>query len=233
VSARHFEAGAASPTSDVQFSIDGRLSADGTFDVFKDFPARNGHEVKLIRRRMTFDGHLLTFTTHTAAEQNAYGLEYALGQRLFDFQIVPALGALHGWIVDPFGLPGFASHEYATAAAGGRMTLELPSRSGKHADRRIVVNTSAYPVPVIEESMVFDLLGSPRVRETFGAFREVAPGVWRPFWSRRELLLQGVEQSPRVVTEIELSEARELSAAECTALSAPRLEEELPWNVWF
>jgi hypothetical protein len=235
VQVKDFEPGAEHPRSTVDLEIEGRLAADGTFDVVRTSVARNGADERILHRREVFDGVLLIRATQGAEEANAYTLDYARRIELWRMQVLPTLRPLHRWLVNPFEIPGFATHTYRREAAEGLVFVRKIAQGSRasYVDQVFTVDAASAPVPHVLSTAILDEQGDAIESSTFSNPRAFGPGFWRPAEVQHTLFLDAQPLGRRVELRYWIDEAHPLTAEEAAAIHTAPYPENVDWSVWF
>ncbi len=237
---RHYEAGSLEARHVSALLYDGRIAASGTFDLVRT-SILYGEETLLGRERQLFDGIFLAFATLGAPEGRVLGPRHQEESPVWSVEILPYLQPLHRWLENPFDLSRFASHRYSVApqgAGGERILLEKSVQAGPRAyvDRRLLLerpSRSGGAGPrCVRESWILDASGEVREKSSFGDFREVAPGVWRPFRIEHTVFLGVRPRGARIEWRFRIDSAMPLTREQAEQIPHATLDGPDAWLVW-
>ncbi len=211
--------------------LQGRLFADGRFDLTETVLAAKDGVVDPLSRRLICDGSAVALLSNQAED----GLAWSVGSAALD-EVLPTLTLsvwpLYRWLVDPFDIPTFEDLDYAVSTdAATSVTavtrLHDPSQGAAAKVYQLDDNGAvSHPASI----SVLDPSGLLRRQVVFGDHKTVADGVWRPFSVERQEFLSPGSQAGDVVVSVRIIRTRVLGGTE--------FEVDLPsdpnqrWLIW-
>jgi len=208
--------------------LEGRVLADGRFDVRATTPVEVEGEPGVLQERWVFDGRQLLADVADQEVANAYSTTFFRFDRAFDTTCWGLLG-VYDWLTDPLEFP-----LYETVAFE-----EVETEPGRVLARR----TLGDPAPFVSSDYLYDTTGKvahPLRRRLFDPFGRMLAETgyadfsrqgtsWRPQSTRR------TRTWPDTPGEVEVTTLR-IVRAERLAASAELPDAEFPanrvWQVW-
>lgn len=233
---RHYGADRDEASHVTALHYEGVISAGGAFDLVRT-SILQGPETLLRRERQLFDGVFLVLGTRGSTEARVLGPLTQAQWSVWTVELLPYLGPLHRWLDNPFDLSRFSAHRYSVADedGGGRVVLEKMAAVDGHsyADRRLALARDEADGPLhVRESWVLDAQGNVRERSSFGDFRRIGSGIWRPFRIERTLFLDPLRPNARVEWAYRFESAEPLHPARIERIPKTPLDPADSWLVW-
>lgn len=210
-------------------TVAGAVLANGRFDLHSSCSVVAEGKPFAYGRAITFDGNALTSVWDNAENGNMWDAS----ETNFSARVVREVAEvvpLHAWVWDPLGIPWFSDVEYAEASQGSTLWVRqnfAPSHGGG-IDKEYQIDTSG-PVPHPVATRIFDCMGGLREETTYGDFKAIIPGTWRPFKTVKTIYLAPGTNQDRIVVTLNVAKATVLTEDEQAAVPATCADSQ----VWF
>jgi hypothetical protein len=235
VTVEHYAPGSASPEHQSFAVYDGGMSADGLFDLVRSTQVYSDGEPAEILHRRYFDGEVLRYLTEGAGEGSAFSRAAAEQKQLWRVELAPELRPVYAWLRNPFQIPTFESEPYVEEAASSGVVISRMFESGStvFAGKQYFVSPETLDVPIVTSTLVLDEAGRTCESTSYSDFRQIAPGVWRPFKQECVLYLDRTSTGTRVRVSHEFRGARALAESEVTQqIVGAQFPADTVWSIW-
>ncbi len=235
VNVEHYAPGATSPEHQSFAIYEGAMSVDGLFDVVRSTQISSDGKPAEIRHRRYFDGEVLRYLTEGAGEGMAFSRRAAEQKQLWRVELAPELRPVYAWLRNPFQIPTFEGASYIAEAASSEVVISRTFEFGSmvFAGKQYFVSPETFDVPIVTSTLVLDEAGRTCESTSYSDFRQIAPGVWRPFRQECVLHLDRTPTGARVRVSHEFRTARVLSEAEVTGqVVDAQFPAEIVWSIW-